>query len=81
MPRSSADRQAKLAGHGIFTTLRNEILRISASTRRLSDQFGLIKGFQSLAPADIAIGVFDKIGDLPIFPLDLAEMPQKASAA
>jgi chromate reductase, NAD(P)H dehydrogenase (quinone) len=47
------------------------ILGISGSTRRLSTNSALLRAFQSLAPADITIEVFDNIGELPIFSPDL----------
>ncbi|KQY63272.1 FMN reductase [Ensifer sp. Root142] len=46
-----------------------KILAISGSSRELSTNTALLRAFQALAPADIA--VFDRIGELPVFSPDL----------
>lgn len=48
-----------------------KILAISGSARRLSTNSALLRALQALAPAGIAIEVFDGIGDLPVFSPDL----------
>jgi len=48
-----------------------KILAISGSTRQLSTNTALLRAFQALAPADIAIDVFDRIGEFPVFSPDL----------
>lgn len=51
--------------------LSMKILAISGSTRQLSTNTALLRAFQALAPADVAIDVFDRIGELPVFSPDL----------
>ncbi|MES5045989.1 NADPH-dependent FMN reductase [Rhizobium nepotum] len=48
-----------------------KILAISGSARRLSTNTALLRAMQVIAPATIAIDVFDGIGDLPVFSPDL----------
>ena len=56
-------------------TRRLRILGISGSARRLSTNTALLRAMAAMAPSDIAIDVFDRIGGLPVFSPDL-ETPQ-----
>lgn len=47
------------------------ILAISGSARRMSTNTALLRALQAVAPDDIDIDVFDRIGDLPVFSADL----------
>ncbi|WDZ81299.1 NAD(P)H-dependent oxidoreductase (plasmid) [Ensifer adhaerens] len=48
-----------------------KVLAISGSTRQLSTNTALLRAFQALAPADIELDVFDRIGEFPVFSPDL----------
>lgn len=48
-----------------------KILAVSGSARRLSTNTALLRAMQTIAPREIAIYVFDGIGDLPVFSPDL----------
>ena len=48
-----------------------KVLAVSGSARQLSTNTALLGALQTIAPADIAITVFDDIGGLPVFSPDL----------
>jgi len=47
-----------------------KILAVSGSARRLSTNTALLRALQAIAPDDIAVRVYDGIGDLPVFSPD-----------
>lgn len=47
------------------------LLAISGSARRLSTNTALLRALAAVAPDGIAVTVFDRIGDLPVFSPDL----------
>lgn len=59
-----------------------KILAISGSARRLSTNTALLRALQAVAPAGIALDVYDGIGDLPVFSPDLegAKTPEPVRA-
>ena len=48
-----------------------KILAISGSARRLSTNTALLRAVQAVAPPGIAVDVYDRIGELPVFSPDL----------
>ncbi|MDC7694267.1 NAD(P)H-dependent oxidoreductase [Asticcacaulis sp. DXS10W] len=50
-----------------------KILAISGSTRRHSTNTALLRAIAAVAPADISVEIFDKVGDLPIFSPDISD--------
>ena len=48
-----------------------KILAVSGSARLLSTNTALLRALQAVAPADMTVDVYDRIGDLPVFSPDL----------
>ncbi len=48
-----------------------KILAVSGSTRSASTNTALLRALKAIAPDNIAITVFDRVGDLPVFSPDL----------
>lgn len=48
-----------------------KILAISGSTRRMSTNTALLMSLKAIAPSDVAIDVYARLGELPIFSPDL----------
>ncbi|MBZ7926165.1 NAD(P)H-dependent oxidoreductase [Ensifer adhaerens] len=52
-----------------------KILAISGSARINSTNTAMLRAIQSIAPANIEISVFDRVGELPVFSPDLEILP------
>ncbi len=52
-----------------------QFLAISGSARRLSTNTAMLRAISEIAEGDHAVGVFDAIGDLPVFSPDLEAPP------
>lgn len=48
-----------------------KILAISGSARLLSTNTALLRALRAIAPPDVTIDLFDRVGDLPVFSPDL----------
>lgn len=57
------------------TFLAMKILAISGSARINSTNTAMLRAVRSIAPANIEISVFDRVGELPVFSPDLESLP------